>query len=96
MGDRLLEFTGTECTHCKELKPHLKKLEKEEGIKVITLEVWHDKENFEFMKSVDKDKDGNVFCGGVPFLFNEKTGERICGVVDYDKLKGWALGTKTS
>ena len=95
MADRLIEFTGTECVHCKELKPILEKLEKEEGVKITTLEVWHDKNNFELMKSVDKDDNGNVFCGGVPFLFNEKTGAKICGVVDYDKLKEWAHGAKT-
>ena len=92
MGDRLIEFTGTECVHCKELTPLIERLEKEEKVKITSLEVWHDKENFEFMRSVDKDDKDNVFCGGVPFLFNEKTGAKLCGVVDYEKLKEWALG----
>eukprot|EP00434_Breviolum_minutum_P037600 symbB.v1.2.033345.t1/scaffold4128.1/size44272/5 len=31
-------------------------------------------------------------CGGVPYLFNRKTGKVLCGVVAYDKLRAWAQG----
>lgn len=86
MGD-LVEFYGTECVHCNAMKPLVAKLEEELGVKVDKFEVWHDEENARKMEEIDQGE-----CGGVPFFFNRKTGQRICGAVGYDKLKAWALG----
>jgi len=69
------------------MKPLVEKLEKEEGVKVTKLEVWHNEENAKILQELDNGK-----CGGVPFFFNKKTGKWICGAVDYNKLKAWALG----
>jgi len=91
-GKRLIEFSGTECVHCKEMEPITKKLEKNLGIKITKLEVWHNSENAKFLQQVDKDKDGNEFCGGIPFFYNEKTGKKICGNTSFEKLKAWAQG----
>ena len=44
------------------------------------------------LKKYDKDEDGNEFCGGVPFFFNERTGKKICGNTSFEKLKVWAEG----
>ena len=92
MGDRLIEFSGTECSHCKEMIPIVAKVEKELNVKFTQLEVWHDTNNANYMKEVDKDKDGKEFCGGVPFFYNEKTGKKICGNTSFEKLKAWAQG----
>ncbi|MFZ2205687.1 MAG: hypothetical protein WAV23_03795 [Minisyncoccia bacterium] len=81
----LLEFYGTECPHCVEMHELVDKLEKEEGIKVQSLEVWHNEENAKRLEELDK-----TFCGGVPFFYNEKTGKWICGEADYQELKDWA------
>ncbi len=81
----LLEFYGTECPHCVEMHELVIKLEKEEGIKVEALEVWHNEENAKRLEELDK-----TFCGGVPFFYNEKTGKWICGEADYQELKDWA------
>ena len=62
-------------------------LEKEEGIKVESIEVWHNKENEKRLIDLDKD-----FCGGVPFFYNEKTKKWICGEASYKELKDWAQG----
>ena len=86
MGD-LLEFYGTECTHCNAMKPLVAKLEDEIGVKVEKFEVWHNEENASKMEGFDKGE-----CGGVPFFVNTKTGQRICGAVSYEKLKAWATG----
>ena len=72
--------------------PIIEKVEKELGIKFTKLEVWHDNGNANFMKQVDKDENGNEFCGGVPFFYNEKTGKKICGNTSKEKLKAWAEG----
>ena len=90
--DRLIEFYGTECVHCKEMESLIEKLNKEHGIKITRLEVWHNSENAKLMQKYDKDETGNEFCGGVPFFYNEKTGKKICGNTKYEKLKAWADG----
>ncbi|MBI4167879.1 MAG: thioredoxin family protein [Candidatus Aenigmarchaeota archaeon] len=87
MPEDLLEFYGEECGPCIEMRPLIEKLEKEEGVKVTGLEVWHNAKNLEILRKYDKGR-----CGGVPFFFNKKTGEWICGSTGYEDLKRWALG----
>jgi len=86
MVDFLLYFMGRECVHCRVMKPLIEKLEKEEGVKLKEIEVWHNEANARLMQQIDRG-----FCGGVPFFFNIKTGKWICGSTSYDKLKQWAL-----
>jgi len=85
----LLEFYGTECPHCERMHELVEKLEKEEGVKFDAFEVWHNKENETRLQELDKG-----FCGGVPFFYNTKTNQFICGEEEYDKFKEWALGGK--
>ena len=81
----LLEFYGTECPHCVRMHELVERLEKEEGVKVDALEVWHNEENAKKLEELDKD-----FCGGVPFFYNTKTCKWLCGECDYKELKDWA------
>jgi thiol-disulfide isomerase/thioredoxin len=81
----LLEFYGEECPHCKDMHKLVVKLEKEEGIKVEALEVWHNEENEKRLLEIDKD-----LCGGVPFFYNEKNKKFICGEATLKELKEWA------
>ena len=83
----LLEFYGTECPYCVHMHELVVRLEKEENIKIESLEVWNNKENEKVLLGLDKG-----FCGGVPFFYNKKTSKWICGEVDYGELKDWALG----
>ncbi len=83
----LVEFYGKECHFCIQMAPLVERLEEEEGVDVQQVEVWHNQENAQTLKEVDDGK-----CGGVPFFINTKTGDHICGAVDYDRLKEWALG----
>ena len=92
MKERLIEFYGTECVHCKEMVPIREKLEKQLKVKITRLEVWHDSNNAKLMQQYDKDEQGNEFCGGVPFFYSEKTGKKICGNTSFVKLKAWAEG----
>ncbi len=89
MGE-LFMFYGDECVHCHEMFPLVDKLEKEFGIKVKRLEVWHSSKNRE---SYDK-ANNKIKCTGVPYFYNESTKEGICGAVPYAALKKWALGKK--
>ena len=77
-------FFGTECPHCHTMDPVVDRLEKEIGRKLHRLEVWHNEANSELLKSYDQG-----FCGGVPFFYNEETGEKICGETPFDRLKVW-------
>jgi len=72
--------------------PIVEKVEKDLGIKITRLEVWHNSDNAKFMKEADRDAEGSEFCGGIPFFYNEKTGKKICGNTKYEKLKAWAEG----
>ncbi|MBU0953373.1 MAG: hypothetical protein KKA90_03060 [Nanoarchaeota archaeon] len=83
----LIVFYGTECKHCHELEPLFDRLKEEAGIELTHLEVWHNAENAAMWQELDGGK-----CGGVPFLFNKKTGKWICGTTTYEKLKAWATG----
>lgn len=87
MAQDLIEFYGTECIHCREMEPLIERLEKEEGLKIERLEVWHNTENLNKMRELDKG-----YCGGVPFFYNKKTGKWICGSTSYEKFKEWAIG----
>ncbi len=84
MGD-LLEFYGRECGPCKKMAVLVKQLENESGVKVDKLEVWHDAKNQEMMMRYAEGR-----CMSVPFFFNKKTEEYICGEADYERLKKWA------
>ncbi|HAY23035.1 thioredoxin domain-containing protein [Desulfobacca acetoxidans] len=87
----LLEFFGTECVHCKTLEPLIERLEEELGVSVTRLEVWHNQANATLLKSYDQG-----FCGGVPFFYNTRTRQWLCGTVSYEALRQWATGEKTS
>lgn len=78
-------FYGTECVHCHEMMPLVKKLEQETGVKVEMIETWHSAVNKKKLDSIDKGK-----CGGVPYFYNEDSKAWICGSADYAKLKKWA------
>ncbi len=64
----------------------MERLGDEIGIKIERLEVWHNEANAKRMKEYDKG-----YCGGVPFFYNKKTEKWICGAVDYERLKKWAV-----
>ncbi|QQG38964.1 MAG: hypothetical protein HYS32_00680 [Candidatus Woesearchaeota archaeon] len=83
----LLEFYGTECFHCNEIRPTVEKLEKELKVKIKRIEVWHNAKNAELMQKYDQGR-----CGGVPFFYNTKTNKSLCGAVDKETLKKWMLG----
>jgi len=83
----LLEFYGIECPHCTKMHDLVVRLEREEGIKVDRIEVWHNQENEKRLLLIDKG-----LCGGVPFFYNEKTKKFICGDAKYSELRDWALG----
>lgn len=83
----LYEFYGQECPHCQKMQVLTTKLmEEHPDVHIERKEVWHNEENMKFIKECDK-KDK---CGGVPYYFNDVTGDWLCGEVSYKKLLKWA------
>jgi hypothetical protein len=69
------------------MNPALERLEKELGVSINHLEVWHNDKNAEYLEKLDQGR-----CGCVPFFYNLKTKKWLCGSVEYEKLKAWAQG----
>jgi thiol-disulfide isomerase/thioredoxin len=84
---KLMEFYGTECSHCRSMEPLIEILRDKEGVEILRLEVWHNQENANLLRQYDQGR-----CGGVPFFYNTKTEKWLCGSVNYEKLREWALG----
>jgi thiol-disulfide isomerase/thioredoxin len=82
----LLNFYGKECPHCEKMHTVVERLNKEEGIEIERLEVWHDNANLQKLKDLDPKEE----CGGVPYFYNTKTNKSICGEASYEELKSWA------
>ena len=84
----LLFFYGLECPSCIIVEKHVDKLNAE-GFNIKKVEVWHSKENDEWLMKLDAGEDA---CGGVPFFLNQKTGKTICGEAPYKEIRKWAEG----
>ena len=81
----LLEFYGTECPHCEDMHALVERLEKEEGVKIEALEVWHNKENEKVLEEIPCFKE----CGGVPFFYNQQTDNFIFRGTTFEHLQAW-------
>lgn len=89
--NKLIMFHGQECPHCRRMMPLVAALEKETGIVIEKLEVWHNEQNADLMRSYRPVIAAG--CGGqlrVPTFFNTETSDLICGEVEYETLKEWA------
>ncbi|GJQ11445.1 hypothetical protein GpartN1_g3236.t1 [Galdieria partita] len=82
----LLEFHGTECDHCVDMLPLVHKIEKELGVTMLKLEVWHNPRNNRLLQKLDS----SSVCGGVPFFYNRISRQFICGATTYKNLLAWA------
>mmetsp|Transcript_95023 Transcript_95023/g.188247 ORF Transcript_95023/g.188247 Transcript_95023/m.188247 type:complete len:168 (-) Transcript_95023:331-834(-) len=85
----LIGFYAEQSMEAKRMKYLGDLLEKElPGVKIVWLEAWQNPLNERLRATIDLRNQ----CGGVPYLFNRKTGKVLCGVVAYDKLRLWAQG----
>eukprot|EP00413_Alexandrium_margalefii_P045996 CAMPEP_0204607060 /NCGR_PEP_ID=MMETSP0661-20131031/59468_1 /ASSEMBLY_ACC=CAM_ASM_000606 /TAXON_ID=109239 /ORGANISM="Alexandrium margalefi, Strain AMGDE01CS-322" /LENGTH=179 /DNA_ID=CAMNT_0051618437 /DNA_START=51 /DNA_END=590 /DNA_ORIENTATION=+ len=85
----LIGFYAEQSMEAKRMKYLGGLLEQElPGTKIIWLEAWNNPMNERLRATIDI----RGQCGGVPYLFNRKTGKVLCGVVAYDKLRSWAQG----
>ena len=85
-------FWAKECPHCRNMMPLVDRLIEEEGVEIEKLEIWHNEENADLMRSL-RDVIAPQ-CEGqlrTPTFFDSETEDVICGEVDYEVLKDWAL-----
>jgi len=90
---RITMFYGAECPHCQAMMPLVERLEREEGVKVERLEVWHNEKNADLMRKHEAaivEASGGTF--GTPAFVQEKGKRALCGEVPYGELKKWAMG----
>jgi len=89
---QLVMFYGRECPHCKKMLPLVDQLEKETAVRFARYEVWHDEKNADLMRGYREAIAPK--CGQqlrVPTFLNADTKDAMCGEVDFEKLKDWAL-----
>ncbi len=85
-------FWARECPHCRNMMPLVDRLVEEEGVEIEKLEIWHNEGNADLMRSF-KDVIAPK-CGGqlrTPTFFDSETNDVVCGEVEYEALKEWAL-----
>ena len=88
----LLAFVGSECPHCRRMEPIVAEVERQTGKRIPRLDVWHDQDNAALMHQYADAL--RTACGGllgVPAYVNTETGEVLCGEVDFDQLRRWAI-----
>ncbi len=89
----IIMFYGEECPHCHAMMPSVDRLEKEEGVRVEKLEVWHNERNADEMRKyidIITKASGGTF--GTPTFMDKKRTRALVGEVSYEELKKWALG----
>ncbi|CAM9594824.1 unnamed protein product [Chrysoparadoxa australica] len=84
----LMEFHGYDCDHCEEMLPLMKRIEKELGVKFSRHLVWEGTNQFDLLQILDTD----FGCGGLPFFYNRRTHQAICGATTYKNFRNWAMG----
>lgn len=83
----LLEFVSDGSDHCAQMEPVVQRLERDLRTKVRKI---HINRKQEFLKLYDCV--GGNECGTVPFFYNRRTGQAICGATPYQNLKNLAMG----
>ncbi|GMI26184.1 hypothetical protein TrRE_jg265, partial [Triparma retinervis] len=84
----LLMFTGDNCDHCDQMEPYLTRLEKELGVRVHRFNVWSSQVNFKLFEKLDAGQK----CGGLPYFYNARTNQCVCGATTFGNLRAWAKG----
>ncbi|PHJ25292.1 transmembrane protein [Cystoisospora suis] len=85
---RLLAFVGEGCDYCKKMERIEKLIEAFlPGTQIHRLEVWHNPLNYQLLQELDQ----GGKCGGLPFYFNMRTLQWICGATTKTNLYLWAI-----
>jgi thiol-disulfide isomerase/thioredoxin len=83
-----LEFVTDNSEPCKLMEPVVKRLEKDLNIKTRKIDI---SKRRDFMKLYEVV--GGNECGSVPFYYNRRTSQAVCGPTTYLNLKRLAMGS---
>jgi hypothetical protein len=83
----LLEFHSDNCDHCEQMEPVLRRLEDDLDTKIRRINIFRRREFMGLLEAIGFDE-----CGGLPFYYNRRTGQAVCGATSYLNLKRWGTG----
>jgi hypothetical protein len=83
----LLEFHTDNNDMVTQMEPVLERLEEDLGTKVRRINIFRRKEFMGLLEAIGFDE-----CGSIPFYYNRRTGQAICGPTSYLNLKRWGTG----
>ena len=83
----LLEFHTENNDHCEQMEPVVQRLEDDLKTKVKRINVFHRKEYMYLLESIGFDEGGQL-----PFYYNRRTGQAVCGATTYANLRKWGTG----
>ena len=78
----LLSFHSDGNDLCSQMEPVVRRLEEDLSTKVRRINIFARKEFVTLLESVGHDE-----CGQVPFYYNRRTGQAVCGATSYLNLK---------
>ncbi len=83
----LIEFHTDDNDHAAQMEPVLKRLEEDLQTKVRRVNISRRREFYSLMEAMGHDE-----CGQLPFYYNRKTAQAVCGATSYLNLKRWGTG----
>lgn len=83
----LIEFHSDNNDHSRQMEPVLERLEKDLQTKVRRVNISRRREFYGLMEAMGHDE-----CGALPFYYNRRTAQAVCGATSYLNLKRWATG----
>ena len=83
----IVQFVSDRSEPCKRMAPLVKQLQQELKLKVRTINVSHNPAFLQLYECV-----GGNECGNLPFYYNRRTAQAICGHTRYVNLQSLALG----
>jgi hypothetical protein len=83
----LIEFHSDNNDHSNQMEPVLQRLEEDLQTKVRRVNINRRREFYGLMEAMGHDE-----CGSLPFYYNRRTAQAVCGATSYLNLKRWATG----
>jgi len=83
----LLEFHSDQTEYKDEMEPVLKRVEDDLDTKIRRINIFRRREFMGVLEQIGHDE-----CGQLPFYYNRRTGQAVCGATSYMNLRRWAVG----
>lgn len=84
----LIAYSSDNCDNCEQMEPVVQRLEDDLNTKVRRINISRRKEFIAALEVIGFDE-----CGTLPFYYNRRTGQAICGATTYLNLKKLGCGS---